>query len=115
AGRRPPQARGVLRQLGRIRGANPQRLEDAVAELEPAVEHRELRLVGRDHAPVEPDMARPARSVGRGSGAHATSVPPMAPSGPRALLTVSSHSSTGSLFHVIPPPTCRVNRRPSAT
>ena len=38
-----------------------------------------------------------------------------ASSGPRALATVSSHSAAGSLPQVMPPPTCSVSRRPSAT
>ena len=38
-----------------------------------------------------------------------------AESGPLALATVSSYSSAGTLLHVMPPPTWRVSRRPSAT
>ena len=54
---------------------------------------------------VDPDVA------GVPPSAHATSSPPIAPSGPRALATVSSHSAAGSLRQVIPPPTWR--RQPS--
>ena len=102
---RPPRARSVSK--------------IAVAELEAAVER------GQDAAPsaatsraVDPDVAGPAGvtpSPPVTASAVATSRPPIAPSGPRALATVSSHSAAGSLRHVIPPPTWRVSRAPSAT
>ena len=63
-----------------------QRLEDAVAELEPAIERRQVQAVGRQEPTVDPDVA----GVG-----HPASTPPIAPSGPRALTTVSSHSAAG--------------------
>ena len=86
--------------------ARAERLEHAVAELEAAVEDRQVRRVGRQELAVDPDvprrrviaLTRPPR-------------PPMAPSGPRALATVSSHSAAGSLRQVMPPPTWRVRRR----
>ena len=66
---------------------------------------------GQERA-VDPDVrprARRPRRVTR------TSRAPIAPSGPRALATVSSHSAAGSLRQVMPPPTWRLSRSPSAT
>ena len=45
----------------------------------------------------------PSTQTCRWPGHPATSTPPMAPSGPRALATVSSHSAAGSLPQVMPP------------
>ena len=60
---------------------------------------------------------RPRRVRAAGAcRAHAsTSTAPIDDSGPRALAMVSSHSSSGSLRQVIPPPTCSVSRSPSTT
>ena len=60
-------------------------------------------------AAVDPDAAGrvTAGRVTAGADRHSSSLPPMAPSGPRAFATVSSHSAAGSLFQVIPPPTWR--------
>ncbi len=99
----------MLGELRRTTAAYAQRLEDPVTELEPAIERRQVMPVGWQDLAVDPDMGR-ALAV-----AHATSSPPIAPSGPRALATVSSHSAAGSLPQVMPPPTCSVSRRPSAT
>src|SRR5689334_1380365 len=96
-------------------GGCPERLEDPVAELEAAVERGQVERVGRLQSTVDPDVTAGKRGpagVGRG---HATSLAPTARSGPRAFATVSSHSAPGSLRHVIPPPTWRLNRSPSAT
>ena len=98
-------------ELGRTAGAGAQRLEHAVAELEAAIEHRQVRARRRAGPRRRPRRGRQRRR----SRSRATSTPPMAPSGPRALATVSSHSAAGSLPQVMPPPTCRVRRRPSAT
>src|SRR4029450_10810496 len=100
------------RQSGQAPAAGAQRPDDAVAELEPSVEHREVRSFGRLDPPVDPDMPRAAAG-----GAHASpsSRAPIAPSGPAALARVSAHSSAGSLRQVIPPPTCRASVSPSAT
>ena len=57
----------------------------------------------------------PTRSAAAASLIPATSTAPIDDSGPRALATVSSHSSSGSLRQVIPPPTWSVSRSPSAT
>ena len=89
---RPAQPREVLGQLGRPAAAGAQGLEDAVAELEAAVEDREVGAVGGQQPAVDPDVPRTA--IGH---RHATSTPPIAVSGPRALATVSSHSAAGSL------------------
>src|SRR5437016_1549994 len=83
-----------------------------------------MRPLGREEPPIDPDVTPRRPRAGHAACvagllaprfAHPTSTPPMAPSGPRALVTVSSHSAAGSLFQVIPPPTWRVSRRPSAT
>ena len=102
-------------QLGRAAGADAERLED-----------RRHRAGSRDRTPTGGGRRpagggrRPRRAAGAAACAASRSVtrpprPPIAPSGPRALATVSSHSAAGSLFHVIPPPTWSVSRRPSAT
>ena len=65
-----------------------------------------------------PGRSRPSTQTYRRSavtGRVRTSTAPIDDSGPRALATVSSHSAAGSLRHVIPPPTWRVSRSPSAT
>src|SRR2546422_4446269 len=85
--------------------ARAHRLEDAVAELKATVANREVRPVGREELTVDPDV------VGR----HGTSTPSIADNGPRAFATVSSHSASGSLRQVIPPPAWRLSSRPSAT
>ena len=64
--------------------AGAQRLEHPVAELEAAIGDGQVAGVGREQLAIDPD-------------GHATSSPPMAPSGPAALATVSSHSAAGSL------------------
>ena len=81
----------MLRQLGGPAGAGAQGLEDAVAELEAAVEDREVGAIGGQQPAVDPHVPD---AVG---DRHATSTPPIAVSGPRALATVSSHSAPGSL------------------
>ena len=114
-GRRPAQAGDVLGELGRVRAADPQRLEDAVAELEAAIEDRQVGAVGGQQPAVDPDVAGRLATCDGVAALTRPPPPPIAPSGPRALVTVSSHSAAGSLFQVIPPPTWRVRRRPSAT
>ena len=86
-----------------------QGLECAVAELEAPVIHAEMRLGRGNQAPIEPHL------IGWARARHYASTAPMALRGPRALATVSSHSAEGSLRHVMPPPTCSVSLRPSAT
>ena len=54
---RPPEAGEVLGQLGRPAGADAERLEDAVAQLEAAVEDREVRAGGGLDPAVDPDVA----------------------------------------------------------
>ena len=56
---------------------------------------------------ARPDRRSPDARLGA-----AASRPPIAPSGPLALATVSSHSAAGSLRQVIPPPTWSVRLRP---
>ena len=104
----------VLGELGRVARAHAQRLEHAVAQLEAAIEGRQVRAVGRAAGGRRPRRCPRGRRVPCPVTVRPPP-PPMAASGPRALTTVSSHSAAGSLFQVIPPPTCRVSRRPSAT
>ena len=98
----------MLVELDRHRAPGPQRLEDAVAQLEAAVGRRGA-------AGSAAEAIRPLIQTAAPAASRATSTAPIARSGPRALATVSSHSSAGSLRHVIPPPTWSVSRRPSAT
>ena len=56
-------------------------------------------VVGRHSARLRADLARRRSPT----------------SGPRAFATVSSHSAAGSLRYVMPPPTWRLSRVPSAT
>ena len=105
----------MLGELGRAGAADAERLEDPVAELEAAIE----RPTGAGRRPA---ARRPSTQTCPGAAARRvprsltpTSTAPIAPSGPRALATVSSHSAAGSLFQVMPPPTWSVSRRPSAT
>src|SRR4029078_9195582 len=95
--------------LGDPAAARPERLEDAVTQLEAAVEHGHVRRIGGQDAPLPPHEPR-QRVAHPGA-----STAPIEDSGPRALATVSSHSSSGSLRQVMPPPTWRVSRSPSAT
>ena len=87
----PAQAGEVLRQLGGPAAAGAQGLEDAVAQLEAPIEDREVGAVGGQQPAVDPDVPGAVRHR------QATSTPPIAVSGPRALATVSSHSAPGSL------------------
>ena len=87
----PAQAGEVLRQLGGPAGAGAQGLEDAVAQLEAPVEDGQVGAVGGQQPAVDPDVPG---AVGH---RQATSTPPIAANGPRALATVSSHSAPGSL------------------
>ena len=106
----PMQPGEVLGELGRAAAASPG-----------ASRRRRRRAGTRDRTPTggAPSAGRSSPSTQTCAAvaavAHATSSPPIAPSGPRALATVSSHSAAGSLPQVMPPPTCRVSRRPSAT
>ena len=61
AGRRAAEAGDVLGQLGRVAAADAQRLEDAVAELEAAIEDGQVGLVGRQEPAVDPDVTRSRR------------------------------------------------------
>ena len=107
--RRPVQASQVLR---RARSGGPPRARSVSNTPSPSWKPRsndgQVRGVGGQH-----DRRRPRR--GRRTLTRRPRSPPMAPSGPRALATVSSHSAAGSLPQVMPPPTWRVRRRPSAT
>ena len=88
---RAPEAGDVLVELGRPAGPRTERLEHAVAELEATIEGGQMEPVGGHELPVDPEVSRPTRHSA------ATSRPPIAASGPRALATVSSHSASGSL------------------
>ena len=106
---RAPQARRVLGQLRHVPAARPQGLEDAVAQLEAAVEDRQVRPLGRPHR-----CRRPTRTgAPRRSPLHLRRADRR--QRPARLATVSSHSSCGSLRQVMPPPTWSVRRSPSAT
>ena len=107
-----PQSLEVLVELDHHAAPGAGRLEQAVAELEAAVGDVQVRAARVDERAVQPDrvVGAPDGSVNR-----PVSRPPIARSGPAALATVSSHSSAGSLRQVIPPPTWRLNRAPSAT
>ena len=48
----------MLAQLGQAAAASAKRLEDAVAQLEATVEHREMRTIRGLDAPVDPDVSR---------------------------------------------------------
>ena len=91
-----------LRRRGRLaRGASRRRRRRAGSP------GRRPRGAGRRPAGCSPSSQSGAGSP---SGRRATSRPSIAPSGPRAFATVSSHSSAGSLRQVIPPPTWSVSR-----
>ena len=62
---------------------------------------------------VDPDVA-PGEPPATGRSRHLAGADARV-SGPRAFATVSSHSAAGSLRQVIPPPTWRLSRSPSAT
>ena len=53
----PPEPGEVLGELGRAAGSGAQRLEDAIAQLEAAIERGQVRLVGGHELAVDPDVA----------------------------------------------------------
>jgi branched-chain amino acid aminotransferase len=78
---------GIFETL-RVRGDRPTELAEHLARLRRSADGLGIPLPGGLDALI--------------AGA---SIAPIAPSGPLALATVSSHSAAGSLRHVMPPPT----------
>src|SRR5262249_21864042 len=115
-----PKSGHVVGPLDEDAAPRSKRLEQPVAQLDTAIRDKEGRVIRRLQPSVDPDVLRPGVEVGHPAAADvpgrsvvpAISWAPIAPSGPRAFATVSSHSASASLRQVIPPPTWRVSRWP---